>query len=111
MSLAMMIFIPIACAFGLLYWSEQLSEEYIVLRLAFQLMFIPLIWVSVHLAIIDASIIYSSNTDLITLLGQLVEYLGYLFFFVGAYIAWKLLEAVWIKIQSKRAEKKEEMYD
>jgi len=108
MSLAMIIALPLLTALGLLYWAEQ-SEDYI-LKLAFRLAYIPLVWLSVHLAVVDATIIYSANTELINTLVELVTYTEILFVIVGLYLLYQLIMAVKDYLTNKKESKQEEMY-
>jgi hypothetical protein len=106
------ILVPILAAFGLLYWSSQLEDDdYAILKLLFQFFFIPLVWVSVHLAVIDVSINYASNTALVTLLTEFVYYLGWVVFIIGVYYAFIIFRNIYNMILQKREAKKEAKYE
>jgi hypothetical protein len=113
MGLDTIVLIPLLSAFGLLYWSSQLEDQddYVILRLLFQLLYIPLVWLSVHLAIIDVSINYASNTDLVTTLTDFVYYLGWVVFIIGVYHAFIIFKNIKDIILQKKAEKSAAMYE
>jgi hypothetical protein len=106
------IFIPLLAAFGFLYWASQLEDEdYAVLKLLFQFLFIPLIWLSIHFAIIDASINYASEPALVELLADVVYYLGWIVFIIGVYYAFIIFKNVRDIILTKRQERKDAKYE
>jgi hypothetical protein len=111
MSLSMIIFLPVVVAFGFLYWAEQLDEEHGILKLMFQLFFIPLVWIAVNFAVINVRIIYSSDSELVGLLGDFTYYLGWVFFIVGAYIVYNIFIRLKDFIQQRKSEKESEKYD
>lgn len=112
MSMDIIILLPILSGFGLLYWASQLEDEdYSILRMLFQLMFLPLTWLSIHFAVIDATITYASNTDLVSLLGDFVWYTGWLVFIVGAVWAFIVMKRVYELIMQKRRQREEERYN
>ena len=111
MSMDLIILLPVLTGFGLLYWADQLSEEYAVLRLMFQLMFLPLMWIGIHLAIVDIQLVYASNTELIKTLSELVSYLGWVFFIIGGFILYRLLMGVKDFMLKKKQEKEQDMYE
>lgn len=110
MSLAMITFVPLAIGLGFLYWASQLDEEHHVLQLVFQLLFIPLCWISINFALIDARLIYSSDAELVKGLADMVFYLGWVFFIIGAYIVYRLFVTIKDWILQKKMEKEEEDY-
>lgn len=110
MSLAMIIILPMITAIGFLYWATQLDEDHAILKLAFQILFFPLIFLSIHFAVIDATILYGANTDLVEQLAMFAEYTGYVFFFFGAYLSWNLLTRIYEMFIAKKKAKEEEMY-
>ena len=111
MGLDTIILIPILTALGFLYWASQLEDEfYAILKLLFQFLFIPLSWLSIHLAIIDVSINYASNTALVNLLADFVYYLGWVVFIIGVYYCFVIFRNVVAVIQQKRKDKEEERH-
>lgn len=112
MGLDTIILIPILAAIGLLYWSSLLeSDDYAILKLLFQLLYIPLVWLSIHLAIIDVSINYSSNSDLVTTLTSFVYYLGWVVFIIGVYHAFIIFNNIRKIILQKKESRRESMYE
>lgn len=112
MSMNIIILLPILSGFGFLYWASQLEDEdYSIIRLLFQLMFIPLMWISINFAAIDASITYASNTDLVSLLGDFVYYTGWIAFIVGAALSFIVLKRLYELIRQKKQSKENEKYD
>ena len=106
------ILIPLLAAFGFLFWANQLEDEdYAILKLLFQFLFIPLVWLSIHLAIIDVSINYASNSDLIVLLTDFVYYLGWIVFIIGVYYAFIIFNNIKNIILQKREKKREAKYE
>ena len=110
MGINMIILLPIVAGFGLLYWASQLEEDQAILKLMFQLMFIPLIWISSHFAVIDAQINYGSNEAMVTLLSDFVYYLGWVFFIVGAYICLRIFLEIKDWFVTRKKKKQEEKY-
>ena len=112
MTMDTIILIPLIAAVGLLYWASQLEDEdYMILKLLFQFMFIPLVWVSTHLAIIDVSINYASNSALVVLLADFVYYLGWVVFIIGVYYAFIIFNNIRKIILQKQEAKKEGKYE
>ena len=110
MSLSMIIFLPIAIGFGFLYWASQLDENHPILALAFQLFFIPLAWISINFALINARLIYSADSELITSLGDLIYYLGWMLFIVGAYLVYNICLNLYDMFLERKRVKEEEKY-
>jgi len=108
MSMAMITFIPLAIALGFLYWASLLDDEHQILGLVFQLFFIPLSWVSINFALIDARLIYSSDVELVSGLGDLIYYLGWIFFIVGAYLVYNLFMNIYRLMQERKRQKDED---
>lgn len=108
MALEIIVLIPILTGFGLLYWAEQSEDN--ILKLMFRLIFLPLVWLSIHLAFIDITILYASNADLILTLTELITYTTWVFFIVGAYILYKLLMQVKDWLAKKKSEREDELY-
>ena len=107
MAMNMIIFLPIACAFGLLYWADQLDEEHEILRLIFQFAFVPLFFLGTHLAIIDATIVYASDAQLVETLADFAYYLGWFMFIIGVYWIFIIFKRVYNLIMQRKAEKHE----
>jgi hypothetical protein len=110
MSLAIITLLPVLVGFGLLYWGSLLSDDDWFLRLAFQLLFIPLCWLSINLGVINAKIVYASDIELVTAISSMAEYLGYLFLVVGVYYFFRTLGMVHDIIMQKKADKEDEMH-
>jgi hypothetical protein len=111
MSMNIIILLPILSGFGLLYWATQLEEDYAILKLLFQLMFVPFCWLSIHFAVIDATITYASNTDLVSLLADVAYYLGWVAFIIGVAICFIIFKNLYNLIMQKRKSKKEARYE
>ena len=111
MSLALLIFVPVFVAFGFLYWGSLLSDDDWFLKRVFQLFFIPLAWLSLNFAVIYIKLVYSSDVELVALLGDFVEYLGYVFFMIGVYYVIKIMIEVKNGLSMSRQNKKDAMYD
>lgn len=112
MGLDTIILVPILAGIGLLYWSSLLEDDdYAILKLLFQLMYIPLVWLSIHLSIIDVSINYASNTDLVTTLSNIVYYLGWIVFIIGVYHAFIIFNNIRKIILQKKIERRESKYE
>jgi membrane protein implicated in regulation of membrane protease activity len=106
------ILLPILSGFGLLYWASQLEDEdYSILRMLFQLMFIPLTWLSIHFAVIDATITYASNTDLVALLGDFVWYSGWIAFIIGSVLSFIVLKRLYELIMQKKEQNESAKHD
>lgn len=110
MSLSIIVLLPVLVGFGLLYWSSLLSEDYELLGMVFQLMFLPLSLLSIQFGIIDATIIYASDSVLVEQLGMFAYYLGWLIYGVGAFILMVIVLKVKDMLLAKRAAKQEEKY-
>lgn len=110
MSLAIITILPLLAGFGFLYWASQLDEEWAILKLMFHLFFLPLTFLSIHLAIIDATILYGADQTLIAQLGLFVEITGYVMFLVGLYILYKIIVAIKEFLMRRKEQKKEELY-
>jgi len=111
MTMDTIILVPLISAIGLLYWSSQLDgDDYAILKLLFQFLFIPLVWISIHFAIIDVSINYASNVDLINLLSEFTYYLGWVVFIIGVYYAFIVFKQVYNIILSRKKAREEERH-
>lgn len=110
MSFAMIILLPILAAFGFLYWSDQLDEEHAFLKLMFQLLFLPLILLSINFGVIYAGLVWSSDSQLVKLLADFSYYLGWIIFIVGAYIVLTLFKRIYDMILERKAQKREEKH-
>lgn len=110
MSMTMIILLPVIAGLGLLYWAESIKEEQEYLATAFRFMFLPLIFLSIHFAVIDATLTYASDSDLVALLGDMSYYLGWLMFIVGVYYCFIAMAKAYDIVLQKRAEK-QERYD
>ena len=104
------ILLPILSGIGLLFWSDQVKDEHPILSLIFQLMFIPLVFLSVHLGIIEASISYASDAELVETLSDISYYFGWLMFGIGAYYAFVIMGKAKDIVMQKRAEKRQRQY-
>ena len=104
------ILLPILSGFGLLFWSDQIREEHPILSLAFQLMFIPLIFLSIHLGIIEATITYAADTELVKVLSEVSYYYGILMFLIGVYYFFIIITKIKEALLQKRQQKMEEKY-
>jgi hypothetical protein len=112
MGLDTIVIIPLLAAFGLLYWASQLEDEdYAILKLLFQFLFIPLVWLSVHIAVIDISINYASNTDLVSALADFVYYLGWVVFIIGVYYAFIIFKNVRNIVLQKKEDRRQAKYE
>lgn len=110
MSLSMITLLPLLAGFGFLYWADQLDEEHQILKLIFQLFFIPLVFISINFALIDASMVYSSNPELVERLANLTFYLGWLFFGVGVYLCFLVVGRIYDFLSQRKREREEEKY-
>lgn len=110
MSMNIIVLLPLLTGLGLLYWSSLLDEDYTLLGFIFQLLFLPLAVVSIQLGVIDASIYYASNSDLVKTLADFTYYLGWLIYSVGAFILMVVVLKVKDMLIAKRNAKKEERY-
>lgn len=105
------VILPILAGIGLIFWSSIVKEEYPLLSLMLQFMFLPLILLSIHLAVIEATLVYAANTQLVTTLTSMVEYLGWLIFGVGGYFAFIILGKILEIVQQKKKDKEERKYN
>lgn len=104
------ILLPILSGIGLLFWADQVKEEHPILSLIFQLMFIPLVFLSVHLGVIEASITYASNAALVETLANVTYYFGWVMFGVGAYYAFIIMAKAYDIVMQRKEKKRERMY-
>jgi hypothetical protein len=104
------ILIPIACAFGFLYWASQLDDDSI-LKLLLQLMFIPLILISINLGVMYVRLDYADDAATIQALADFSYYLGWIIFIIGGYYAFWVMGKVKDFILQKREQKEAEKYD
>lgn len=104
------VLIPLISGFGLLFWADMNKEEHPILCLMFQLMFIPLIFLTVKLGIAEATISYSSNADLVSTLADVTYYFGWLMFGIGAYYAFIIMGKAKDIVMQKRAERYNKKY-
>lgn len=102
--------LPLIAGFGFLYWGSQLEEDYNILKLMFQLFFLPLCFLSIHLCIIAVTLLYGSDNATITQLGLFVQILGYVMFLIGLFLLYKIVMEVKDFLLRKKQEKQEEMY-
>lgn len=104
------ILIPILSGIGLLFWADQVKEEHPLLTLMFQLMYIPLIFISIHLGVAEATITYASNTELVKTLANTTTYLGYVMMIVGAYYVFQIIIKIKDIVLERRQAKHERRY-
>jgi hypothetical protein len=104
------ILLPIISGIGLLFWSDQVKEEHPILSLIFQLMFIPLVFLSVHLGVIEATLTYAADTQLVETLTEVSYYFGWLMFGIGVYYAFIIMGKAKDIVLQKRAEKHQRKY-
>ena len=107
---SLVIALPLLIGFGLLYWSSQLDEENILI-LIFQGLFIPLSWLSIHFAVMFASINYALNPEIIELLANLSYYLGWLMFIFGIVYIFKIGQVIYQTVNGSVSNKQGEKYD
>lgn len=110
MSMAMVMGLPLVAGLGLLYWSEQIKEDHPILTMAFRFMFIPLVWLSIHFAVIYVGLIYSANSELVIQLAQFSYYLGWLFFGIGVYYSFVVFGNIKDIIMQKKRDKEDAKY-
>jgi hypothetical protein len=110
MSLSTIIILPVITAFGLLWWGNQIKEEHPLLTFLFQFLFIPLMYVSFHFAVIQATLIYASEPTIVELLADLTYYMGWILFIVGVYYLFIVLKNIYDMFKQKKEDKKREMY-
>lgn len=110
MSLSTIIILPVITAFGLLWWGNQIKEEHPLLTFLFQLLFLPMMYISFHFAVIQTSLIYASEPTIVELLGDLTYYMGWILFIVGCYYCFMVLKGAYDMVQQNRENKKREMY-
>lgn len=112
MSMGFIILLPVLVGFGLLYWSSMLDgEDFDVLKLLFRLLFIPLVFLSINFAVIDASLTYASDSALVAMLGSFSEYLGYLFMLVGLYFIYLLAKGILNNIVENKRRREEDRHE
>jgi hypothetical protein len=95
---------------GFLYWADQLDEEHAVLKLMFQFLYIPLLWLSINFAVIDVGLVYGADAELIARLGDFVYYLGWVFFFFGAYLVYNIFMRLKDWFVERKRRREEERY-
>jgi hypothetical protein len=110
MSLSTIIILPILTAFGLLWWGNQIKDEHPLLTFIFQLLFLPMMYISFHFAVIQATLIYASEPTIVELLADLTYYLGWVLFIVGAYYCFMLFKGLYDSVKQHKEDKKREMY-
>lgn len=103
MSMAIIILLPILTGFGLLYWASEIEDR--LMKLFFRILFLPLVLLSIHFAIIDATIVYGSNTELIKTLADFVTYTGWIIFIFGAYLCYTVIAEVYQYLKLRREQK------
>ena len=111
MSMDFIIILPLVFGFGLLYWANGITNEDNILKHFFRLMFFPLMLLSLHFAIIDATLTYASDPALVELISLSVSILGYMIFIIGVYYAFYVLGRVKDFITQKKADNEEGKYD
>jgi hypothetical protein len=110
MSLLLLSLFPLAAGFGFLYWADQLDVEHDILKLFFQLLFLPLTFLSINFAVIYARLVWAADAELVSLLGISVTILGWIMFIIGAYLVYILFMRVKDVVLRKKQEKMEEKY-
>jgi hypothetical protein len=111
MSMNIIILLPVLAGFGLLYWAKCIEEEHEYLALAFQFMFLPLTFLAIHLAVVDATITYAADTELVTTLANMSYYLGWLLFIIGIYYSFVAMGKAYNLVLQKKQEKQEAKYN
>jgi hypothetical protein len=104
------VLMPIIAGIGLIFWSDSIKPEYPFMAFMLQLMFIPLIFLSVHLGIIEASITYASNSALVETLSNVAYYIGWLMWGIGIYFAFVIMGKAYDIVRQKKAEKNNRKY-
>jgi hypothetical protein len=110
MSLLFLSIVPLVVGFGFLYWADQLDVEHDILKLFFQLLFLPLTFLSINFSVIYARLVWAADSELVDLLSLSVEILGWVMFVVGAYLCFILFMRVKDVVLRKRQAKMEEKY-
>ena len=111
MSFDSLIILPIAIGFGLLYWSSLIDENHPILKLMLQFMFFPLIFLSIQLSVVSATLLYSADSTLVTNLSEFAYYTGWLMYAVGVYYMFAILKTLWDMFQTKKQQKDSETYE
>ena len=111
MSIALITALPLLAGFGLLYWSSLLDDDEWFLKLAFRFMFIPVLFLSIDFAIIDARLLYGADSVLVVTLTEFAYYFGWLLFGVGVYYCFVALNKAYDIVQQKKADKESAKYD
>lgn len=104
------VLIPLISGIGLIFWSSEVKDEHPLLALMLQLMFIPLTFLTIQLGIIETSISYASNTELVSTLSNISYYFGWLMYGVGAYYLFVVMGKVLDVVRQKKAEKDNKTY-
>lgn len=114
MSMDAIVLMPLVVGVGLLYWSSLISDDpengHPILRLMLQFMFFPLIFMSIQFGVIDATLLYASDTVLVEQLAMMAYYFGWLLFAVGAYYCFVVFKGIWDMIARRKKEKDDEKY-
>ena len=104
------VLMPIIAGIGLIFWSDSIKPEYPFMAFMLQLMFIPLIFITVQLGIIEASITYASNIELVETLADISYYIGWLMYGIGAYYLFVVMGKALDVVRQRKAERDNEKY-
>ena len=111
MSLAILTLLPVLAGLGLIYWSSVLEDEQAVFKLFLQILFLPLLLLSINFGVIDARLLYGADSELVVLLAQFAYYVGWVIFIVGAYLFFKLGGEIKDWFIERKARRESEKYD
>ena len=105
------VLIPVLIGIGLFFWAEQVRDKHPILALLFQLMFIPLVYLTVDLAMTYVSVVYAANSEIVRVLGDVVYYLGWVIFIIGVYYCFVVMGKIYDIVRQRNNDKEAEMYD
>jgi Na+-driven multidrug efflux pump len=105
------IFIPFIIGFGFLYWSSILDEEHVIVKMFFQLLFIPFALLGIHFGVIEATLVYASDPELVVQLANTAYYLSIILYFVGALLLLWLGKRVYDTVMATIQEGKDSKYE
>jgi hypothetical protein len=100
MLLGLLIFLPIIIGFGLMYWGSQLEEDHWFLKLLFQMLFLPLVLISINFGVLGTMQLYPSNFELVNLLTDVAYYTSWTLALVGFY---SCLYIIWMVVKVTNA--------
>lgn len=108
MSLGIIVLLPVLAGVGFLYWASQLEED--VLKTLLQILFLPLLLLSIHFGVIDARLLYGADSELVQQLAMFAYYLGWIIFIVGAYLFFRLLGRIRDWFITRKKDREDEKY-